>query len=521
MRTSLLPKIPQALSFEGICGLVFLATLLCAAIPLYQSYGLPLFDGHGFRQTQTAISSFWMLREGTILPYQTPVFGAPWMIPYEFPLYQALAAAVAALGVPLDFAGRLVSFCFMLLLTIPLLHLTRVLTKDAALPFLTGSLYLSSPLYLHWGRAFLMETTALFFCFTGAVLAIDYVRTDRKGYLLLAALAGTLGTLTKATTYPQCALLAGGVALFLLLTDATPTWKTRCQKIVLLGVTAAIPVLAAFWWVHSCDGVKAASYLGFIHLSASLQSWYSMNLPMLFDASNLLLDRMLPEIFGTPWTGLLFVGILLCAPLPTGGLALLYCLCFLAPFVLFTKVELVHNYYQVSNGVFLILAVGLAFHTLRNLRRSGLALALLALCLGLNYSFYVTGFYTPTREVVRQETTQQTLQIAAFLKEHTQPGSIVFLFGRDWNPEIPYYSERKSVALPFWTPLPQLSGCLEHPENVTGGPLPAAVVRCPSPVGGDNADYDAQADAFIRQHFGTARVQTIGDCRVLVTADAP
>src|SRR5262245_2823689 len=56
----------------------------------------PLLEMHGFRQTQTALTSYWMLRQGPALDYQTPVAGAPWAIPEEFPLYQLLAAGLTS-----------------------------------------------------------------------------------------------------------------------------------------------------------------------------------------------------------------------------------------------------------------------------------------------------------------------------------------------------------------------------------------------------------------------------------------
>ena len=57
----------------------------------------PLIESHAFRQTQTALTSYWMLEEGWKIAYQTPVVGFPWAIPFEFPLYQSLVAGVVAL----------------------------------------------------------------------------------------------------------------------------------------------------------------------------------------------------------------------------------------------------------------------------------------------------------------------------------------------------------------------------------------------------------------------------------------
>ena len=45
--------------------------------------------GHEFRQGQTALSAFFIAHDQDYsLAYPTPVFGPPWSIPMEFPLYQ-------------------------------------------------------------------------------------------------------------------------------------------------------------------------------------------------------------------------------------------------------------------------------------------------------------------------------------------------------------------------------------------------------------------------------------------------
>ena len=41
----------------------------------------PLLDRHSFRQTQTAISAYWIAHGGPLVAYETPVFGAPYPHP--------------------------------------------------------------------------------------------------------------------------------------------------------------------------------------------------------------------------------------------------------------------------------------------------------------------------------------------------------------------------------------------------------------------------------------------------------
>ena len=87
---------------------------LFATVVAVRYVGQPLLEAHAFRQTQTALTAFWMMRNGWHLAYETPVAGYPWPIPFEFPLYQALVALVAKLArLPLDPVGRMVSFAFL------------------------------------------------------------------------------------------------------------------------------------------------------------------------------------------------------------------------------------------------------------------------------------------------------------------------------------------------------------------------------------------------------------------------
>src|SRR5262249_25527707 len=112
---------------------------------------------------------------------------SPWSIPFEFPFYQWMCALLAWAGIPLDSAGRLLSFAFL------------VLTVNAAKPLfrnrrewlIFGILLLTSPLYLFWGTAFLMETLALF-------LSVWFLAIESPWW---ACVVGTAAALTKITTF--------------------------------------------------------------------------------------------------------------------------------------------------------------------------------------------------------------------------------------------------------------------------------------------------------------------------------
>lgn len=72
----------------AVCG-IFAAALCFHAWGTTRGWYQPNLMGMEFRQTQTAMSALFIQREHNFsLAYPTPVVGAPWSIPLEFPLYQ-------------------------------------------------------------------------------------------------------------------------------------------------------------------------------------------------------------------------------------------------------------------------------------------------------------------------------------------------------------------------------------------------------------------------------------------------
>ena len=125
------PVVPNQLErlsenpFACILLLILMGAILRAFYVLTLGLGHPLLDMHAFRQTQTALSVYWFTHGGPWLRYETPVLGAPWSIPFEFPLFQWLVSLVVEVGVPIDAAGRIVAFSFYLATLWPLHVLIR------------------------------------------------------------------------------------------------------------------------------------------------------------------------------------------------------------------------------------------------------------------------------------------------------------------------------------------------------------------------------------------------------------
>ena len=60
----------------ALCIALLVATISTIVVIYYSSQ--PLLEFKSFRQTQTALTVYWMLKEGWRLGYETPVLGYPW-----------------------------------------------------------------------------------------------------------------------------------------------------------------------------------------------------------------------------------------------------------------------------------------------------------------------------------------------------------------------------------------------------------------------------------------------------------
>ena len=99
---------------------------------------------------------------GFKLDYETPLFGPPWSVPMEFPVYQWITATTSrTLGTSLEGTARGVSL-FFFLATMPAVYgLAGFFRLAPSRRLLVVSAVLVSPTYLFYGRSFMIETTAL------------------------------------------------------------------------------------------------------------------------------------------------------------------------------------------------------------------------------------------------------------------------------------------------------------------------------------------------------------------------
>lgn len=350
-------------SFVFVLLIALIAVTLRALFVLASGLWQPLLDLHSFRQTQTALSAYWLLRGGPWLAYETPVLGAPWSIPFEFPLYQWVVAIIATTGLPLEGAGRLVAFGFYLATLCPIYILFRAVGLGRIAFLSTGILFMTSPLYLFWSRTFLMESCALFFSCLALALLARYLHDRVLWTAISASVAGTAATLTKATTFPAFAVVGG----CLILLDLGRRLHTRrglpeLKLALIAGLAITTPFLIGYAWVQYSDHLKIANEFGRMLTSANLWAWNFGSTQQRLSSAlwiGTIYDRVLPDLFGRAVpVALVASGAALLRP-RFALAAILAGVGFLVPFLVFTNLHIVHNYYQYANGIFALAVVGI------------------------------------------------------------------------------------------------------------------------------------------------------------------
>src|SRR6266481_2365355 len=469
---------------ELALNLTGLAAPLLGLGVLAARWRLPLLGMHSFRQTHTAITSYWLMHGSPWFAYETPVLGAPWSVPYEFPFYQLLVAGLAELtGLPLDPSGRLVSYLFIVLTIIPVRMLDRAWKLDKSYVHVFAILLFTSPIYLFWGTAFLVETFFVFFCFWFLAEVELATRSSHWTVLVLAVFCGAVGALGKITTFVPFACLAG----LILLDDLVKRFRRQeplLRPILGYGAIMAIPFTLFEFWTRFADDQKRRNPIA-IHMVSTLPStrrWYLGTWAQVFSLD--MLHTLLRA--ATDTLGVLAVPIVIASvPLALSykiidrrnGIILLGASsAFLLPFLLFANSHIVHNYYDTENAIFLICAQSIVVSRLFSTGHRQGGWNLIALIIASQLVWFGLFFVRD----IRNPLDRPMLAIVQAIDERTDPESVVVIYGQDWSSVIPYYARRRALMAPDTVPVDEKIDRAHRMLAPQGGHPIEAVVRCKS-----------------------------------------
>ncbi|MBV8753935.1 MAG: phospholipid carrier-dependent glycosyltransferase [Hyphomicrobiales bacterium] len=490
-----------------LLGLLALA-LLFAFIVLCRGLFQPLLDNYDSRQTQTALTTFWLMRGGPIFAYETPVVGYPWSIPYEFPIYQIIVALLSAAGIPLDAAGRIVSFAFFTGCLWPMYVLFRALRFERLAFLCVAIIFVLSPEYIFWARTFMIETCALFFSLCWLAYFAKYLADRSARSAAIAVAAGALGILAKSTTFPTFAVVGG----LLFLKECHAAWTsgllTKKPGLILPPLLVlVVPFLVGGAWTFYSDTVKEGNEIGARLTSTALALWNFGTWEQRISSTlwrDVILNRSLKDAFGyaaIPAVVLIGASFLRRQYFYA---ALVAILAFMVPFLVFTNLHIQHSYYQTANAIFIIAAAGLGVAAVMDTRRNALGLVLLLLICAGQLLYFKSAY---ARLVTGDFTARADFRIAAMARARTPPDSSLLVLGQDWSSTVAYYAQRKSLTVPDWMRLGYWQRMLAEPQKFLG-PVPlGGIIVCTDYLPKDERKTLVEQSVSGRRVLGEA-----GDC---------
>jgi hypothetical protein len=430
--------------------LVAIASFLFSVLAIFVGFHHSIFDFHGFRQAQTAISAESMEHGGPFLRYETPVFGPPWSIPFEFPLYQKIVALVAEhFGFPLDETGRAISIAFFYLCFLPLASIFRRLGYKPFQIAAILSVIAVSPLYIFVSRLFMIESTALFLALVYVEIVFRLLADDkpwRYRQMFLAAFFGSLAGVVKVTTFAPFLLLGAAIAAWKLWKQRQNHGESRFRIAAMILLCGLVPVACTLWWTKFADTVRAQNPLGVFFLSKDLAPWNFGTLAERLHPANYV--HFMHAVAGQAGS----LPILLLLVLIYGALlrrwniaALVSVALYIITPMIFFNLHLIHEYYPYSSAIFLVVSAGLLIADLLSLPgyRAWLGLAFLVALVAACLIRYRGSYYR-----IQQQDAPGRPQAAAIIDRTTNPGDVIVMSGLDWSSELPYQSHRRAIMDP-------------------------------------------------------------------------
>lgn len=417
-----------------------------------------ILDRHEFRQLQTATSTYWIKEAGYKLDYELPLFGPPWSIPMEFPVYQWLVATASnSLGTPLEPTARAVGVLAYFALLPAVYGLAGFFGIAASRRLLVMACVLVSPVYLFYSRTFMIETTALCFS-TWFIYAVGRaVRDESAVWCGGATFLAVLAALAKTTTFIIALPPAGLLALWLWLPRLPALSPAKGSRRAETGagrwrplVLAAVPVMAAVgvaeWWVKHSDRIKYSNpFSGFL-TSTELMKWnwgtWAQRTSAEFWAAAW--ENIRTCVLGEVPLAVVVLGFALAGPAARRPAA--WCVaCFLAGLLLFSNLFFHHDYYYNANALYLMLAAGFLLAGVWDNPQLPLAArsVVLALFFGCQLLTYSRGYAGHLRHPPPSPPA-----LATIMRESVPPDGVILIYGWDWSSEMPYYARRRVITVP-------------------------------------------------------------------------
>lgn len=430
-----------------LAGIVFGCGLLWQASEIFRGWDHNILAHHGFRQSQTAISAYYFAKEGFSLYTTIPVFGPPWIIPMEFPLYQWLLAGIVEMtGLPLEQSGRGLSLIFHYLALGLTFGILRHFRTGLAGSFFILTMITLSPLATYWAQGVLIESFSVALTMAFILLALKGFQSNQSTHLIGALIVGSVAAVVKVTTFAVGWGFLVLYALHLLYANRSEISAAGVRSRIVWLLPFLVPLLSAGAWIHHANSVMAT--LPIAPSAMSNIEWYFGTPGARFEPDQWLriLEHTVIRTLGGPFPLLLALFPLCLQGVPKTRIGLFLLAALSGPLV-FWNVYYVHDYYSYEILFFLCVAIGLCFENGLQVARSWIRPALLSLQVLLLLTMLVGYTYTPYAWLFRNDHKADHLRFYEQVADIVPGDNFLLVAGQDWDPSAAYSTRRKTLMI--------------------------------------------------------------------------
>lgn len=425
-----------------------------------------------WRSGQTYMTSLWFEKEGiSLINYQTPIYGYPWQIPFEFPLYQALGVIITHIGSFLHVfhnlqAGMHITslICFYAS-ALFLALLCWEYFRDRILVLIILIVYLWLPYDIRYSTEIVIDYLSVAFALGYLYFFTKWIDAPgRYGNFVLGTVFGTLGGLVKITTMgivviPVILMIIKLIKKQSIHLDFSIFKKANIQKIIknktlifLFIGSILIPLCVAMIWTMRSDAIKNANIATVWLTSSNLTTWNFGTFAQKTSFSNWVewLLKIREFFFFGPLIVLPFIGMLYLNRLSTEGQKF-FSAAVLSPLLtifIFFNLYL-HDYYYIALSPFMSVVVGVGiFCVIKYVvpRNKWLTVFFLVITgFAIMQSFEKIKLMRQSTESSIAKFEIQTLALAKRTMELTPENEYVISIQESWSPSFLLYTERKGL----------------------------------------------------------------------------
>lgn len=414
---------------------------------------------YSFRTSETAIVIQDFFRNGfSFFHSNIPVYGKPWTLVFEFPLYQAIVYFIMRIvrSHNIDLCGRFISIIIYYFGLAELIRVVKKIVNENA-AYVVGVAYTISFFNLYWSRAILIDYLSVFLSLAYLYCFYQLIKNEISSFCYLVGIfAGIAGYLTKATTM----FVVVFFVVFLTIDNEMVLLKREYKHDKSTGIKkyfsnhlirllkyiplAIIPVIFGYFWTVYADKMKSMSRYTEYLTSESLSEWNYGTIEQKTTVKNWLLigDRYLPLCGG----GLLFCLIIVIYLLFTEKkymkiVVFSWAAQFLTIFILF-NLYYQHFYYFIALSPFVYMSLGIMLYeiigTITYKKKATVAILLVGIML-LQINQYNN--YEYFDGIVHVDTRNNS--IGKLLDRITKEDELIIITDEEWSPDTLYAANRR------------------------------------------------------------------------------